>query len=85
MSKRLDFVELQWRRTKRIFAIVPFWILLIFSINVWQDAQAGRPFNPNELLYAGGMIAASTAVFLFAYLIFKFVRAYVQHEERNSR
>ena len=62
MSKRSEFIETQWRWTRRIALLVPFWTLLIVGINIWHDAESGAPFNPLHLIYGGGMIAFAAFV-----------------------
>lgn len=84
MNKRSNFVESQWRWTKRFAVFFPFWVLLILGINIWQDAQASEPFDPQNLLYTAGIIAFSIVVLLFNWLIYKSVRSFVRHEERRE-
>lgn len=74
MNKRPDFTETQWLWTKRFAFFAFVWILLILAINTFQDAQAGRPFNSENLLYTLGLLAFGAILLLLTRLILKFVR-----------
>ena len=78
-----EYVDKQWRVSARFLKIFPFFIMLIIGINVWHDAQAGKAFDWMYLVYGAGFILWTGFLYLFMRLIFKFVRAKTQHDERR--
>ncbi|ABF53122.1 hypothetical protein [Sphingopyxis alaskensis] len=82
--KTSDFVEKQWRASIWFLKIFPFFILLIVVINIWHDADQGKPFDWMHIVYGIGFLFFTCVLYVFMRLIFKFVRAKVQHDERRS-
>jgi len=85
VSRNGDFVERQWRYVKRFMLLVPVWILLIAAFNIWDDSKGGQPLQWYTVAYPIGMIAFASVIFLFMRLIFKFVRRYVEHEDKRPK
>lgn len=85
MSKKQKFIDRQWRLMVWFFRIFPLWIALILGINIWHDADQGKPFDWSQVLIALGMIAFAGVVLFFSRLIFKAVSRYVTITDRNSR
>ncbi|WEK44225.1 MAG: hypothetical protein P0Y64_05270 [Candidatus Sphingomonas colombiensis] len=81
MSQQLRFIDTQWRWMRRFFIVWPFWCALIIGINIWSDAQAGRPFDWGNLLFGSGIALFGGVVFFFSRAIFKFVRGFVSNRE----
>lgn len=81
--KKSEYVEKQWRASVRFLKIFPFFILLIVGINIWHDAEAGKPFDWMHLVYGLGFIVWAGILYIFMRLIFKFVRAKVLHDEHR--
>ncbi len=66
---------------KRFFIIWPFWCALIIGINIWNDATNGLSFNWRNFGFGVGIMLFGGVVYTFSRLIFKFTRAYVEHDE----
>jgi len=81
--KQRDFIEKQWRISVRFLKIFPFFILLIAGINILQDARAGKPFDWMHLAYGAGFIAFAGVLYIFMRMIFDFVRAVSDYQERR--
>ena len=82
--KKSEYVEKQWRASVRFLKIFPFFILLIIGINIWQDADSGKPFDWMYLVYGAGFLLWTGILYIFMRLIFKFVRAKTLHDERRQ-
>ena len=78
-----DYVEKQWRSSVRFLKIFPFFILLIIGINVWHDAEQGKPFDWMYLVYGIGFLLWTGILYAAMWLVFKFVRAKVRHDEQR--
>ena len=82
--KTSDFVAKQWRASARILAVIVFAIPLIIGINIWHEAEQGKPFDWMYLVYGIGFLVWAGILYILMWLIFKFVRAKVRHDERGS-
>jgi hypothetical protein len=80
-----DFVERQWRYTKRFFVFFPFWRLLIAGINIWTDLDRGNPLDWRDAVYPAGMASIALLLYIFMKVIFKVVRRYVDHQDKRSQ
>ena len=84
MSSDADFLRAQWRRMKRIAVIFPIWIAMIIAVNIWHDADAGKPFNATNFFGGLGIIALGGIVLLGCWLVFKVVLALVSYRDRGK-
>lgn len=79
---RPDFVDKQWRASLRMLKVMPFVLFFIVGYNSWRDYQAGRPFDWVYVPVTVGFLLFLGFMYVFMRLIFKFVRAKAQHDER---
>ena len=82
--KTSKFVEKQWRASVLFLKIFPIFILLIVCINIWHDADQGKPFEWMHIVYGIGFLFFTCILYAFMRLIFKLVRAKVRHDEWRS-
>ncbi|MDK2760625.1 MAG: hypothetical protein KYX64_04635 [Sphingopyxis sp.] len=68
----------------RFLKIFSFFILLIIGMNIWQDADAGKPFDWIYLVYGAGFLLWTGILYIFMRLIFKLGRAKTLHDERRQ-
>lgn len=83
MITKSEYVEKQWRTAVRFLKIFPIFIAIIVGMNIWQDAQADRPFEWMHLVYGLGFLLGIGVLYIWMRLIFKFVRAKVLHDEQR--
>ena len=84
MSKRLRYIDAQWRWMRRFFVVWPIWCALIIGINIWDDASNGRSFNWQNLFFGVSIAAWGAVVYFFARLIHRFVRGtYADGDDRS--
>jgi hypothetical protein len=84
VSKRLRYIDAQWRWMQRFFIVWPFWCALIIGLNIWDDASHARPFNWHNLALGLGIMAWGGVVYAFARLIVRFVRGIYANEGDRS-
>ncbi|MES2754066.1 MAG: hypothetical protein V4659_05330 [Pseudomonadota bacterium] len=75
MNKKVQFIDRQWRMMKWFFIVWPFWCAMILGLNIWDDANAGRPFNWTNFASGLGIALFGGVVFMFGRLIFRFLRS----------
>ena len=85
MTKRVEQVERSWRRTVWFLRLFPFWIALIVGFNIWDDRQKGHPVNWMNLWIGAGFLALTGFLAIWMWLIYRFVRRYSEHKDRNSQ
>tara|TARA_R110000765_G_scaffold405907_1_gene502688 strand:- start:108 stop:359 length:252 start_codon:yes stop_codon:yes gene_type:complete len=73
-----------WLRTKFIFYLLPFWFALIVGINFWNDMSQGQPIDWGFLGYIGAMLAFGAMIFGLGWLVFRFILAASEHEDRRK-
>jgi hypothetical protein len=77
------YIQKVWEKTRWFLRLFPFWIVLIFAINVWQQRQ--EPANlAHEIQAAIGMVLASITLYGFFYLIYTPLLAWTGHESRSK-
>ena len=78
-----EYILERWHRTKRFFVLLPFVVIGITGFNLWQDAQAGQPFDHTMLLVGLGMLLFIGILFICSWLIYKFLFRSTSHEQRR--
>jgi cytochrome b subunit of formate dehydrogenase len=71
-----------WTVWSLIFALVM--IFVVTGLNIWGDANRGKPFDWRHVMYAVGFVAFSGVMYVFMRLIHKFVLAKSLHDERRQ-
>ena len=84
MRLKVDFIEGQWRATRWVLSLFPFWVALIAGLNIWSDYNSGQAFDWDNLLYPLGLIAFGGVLYLWMRLIFKFLRSYAKRKDEES-
>ncbi len=72
-----------WQRTRFIFFLFPFWIILIMGINIWSDAGNGKPFNWENVVYPALMLAFSAFLMGCCWMIFRFIASLSKREDHE--
>ncbi|MBT0669958.1 hypothetical protein HT136_16450 [Novosphingobium profundi] len=84
MSTRHPDLDLLRRRIRRVcLVIVPLVACAMTALALWNDARAGRPFEPHPIFSGLGMVGWGFAVFVLSGPVLTLVARL--RERRNGR